>query len=240
MAGKNKNNFFILKDKIKETADVTTLKFFPQKRGASFSFKPGQFVMLGSLPDFWGIQKAYTITSLPGEDFITVTVKRLGNFSNALCDLKKGSKVEVTGPDGNFVLENSVKDIVFLAGGIGIAPFYAMFKYLSKIKDKSRKINLFYSNKTEGDIIFLKELERLAENVPNFKVFYTLTREKKNKSSIADEFQRIDVKILKKHLGNLKGRTYFICGPTGFVMEIGEQIRKAGVKDDQIKIEFFF
>lgn len=234
-----KNNIFTLKEKIKETDDVATLKFTPLN-DEIFSFRPGQFVMI-RLPNnkLSDQSKAYTISSSPGEKFLAITVKKTGKFSEALCNLKIGDKVQTSGPQGFFCPDKSIGKLVFLAGGVGITPFYSIIKNCLLNNSDKKNIYLFYSNKTKNDIVFFKDLENLSSRFKNFKVVYFLTQEKVKHPRIK-EFQRINVDILKKYLKNLEEKYYFICGPIGFVNDLWSMLKKAGIKEEEIFTEAFY
>jgi len=102
-----------------------------------------------------------------------------------------------------------MNNLVFLAGGIGVAPFYSVIRnaYLEK---SPKKMALFYSNRTKKAIAFFKGLNNIAKNWPSFKLVYVVTREKVKNKEIR-EFSRLNGKTIKKHLRNLKNRNYFIC-----------------------------
>lgn len=214
-----------------------TLKFKPVK-GKIFSFKPGQFSLFSFLDNRTeGKIRAYTISSLPQEEFLSITVKKVGIFSSALHNLKIGEKIKISPGQGNFCPLKSMKNVVFLAAGIGIAPFYAVIKDFYQQKSPN-KITLFYSNRTKKEIVFFKQLNKIAKNWPNFKMIYLITRET-IKEKIINECCRIDLQILKKYLKNLNGKYYFICGPKEFVLDKSKELKDCGVKDEFIKIEAF-
>lgn len=235
------NNPFTLKAKSEEAPGVLTLTLLPAGGGGMFSFRPGQFVMVRfPKPAHSGPRgRAYTITSIPGENGASITVKRMGSFSNALCDLKKGNRVMIAGPYGSFSPNEDMRDMVFLAGGIGIAPFYAIIRSFAHERRRDKKVTLFYSNRTKGDIVFFDAFAELSGRLKWLKIIHTTTREKGEHPLIA-ESRRIDMKMLKKHLGKLGGKHYFICGPTGFVDGFKKKLQKAGVKEDHIKTEAFY
>jgi len=228
---------FVLKEKIKETKDVMTLKFKPVK-GDIFSFETGQFSMFSFLDSrAKGKVRAYTISSLPSEKFLAITVKKAGVFSSALHNMKIGEKIEIGPARGDFYPKKSMKNLVFLSAGIGITPFYAVIKDFYQQKSPN-KIILFYSNKTKKEIVFFKELNEIAKNWPNLKIIYLLTRET-TQEKIINEYCRINLQILKKCLKNLKGNYYFICGPRDFVLDKSKELKDCGVKDEFIRIEAF-
>lgn len=235
------NSIYILKEKICKIDDIMTLKFLPVK-GKIFSFIPGQFVNIHFLDDRCGGQgKPYSISSIPSDNFLSITVKKIGRFSGALHNLKIGEKVEISFPQGYFYPKDEMKDIVFLAGGIGITPFYSIINYYFKQRISDRNLTLFYSNKTEKDTAFLKELNELAEKWQKFKIIYILTRqEKKNRFDKNKEFQRLNVKILKKHFKNLNDKHYFICGSIEFVNDLWKELKNNKIKEDNIRVESFY
>ena len=233
-------NTFILKDRISEADNIITLKFSPVK-GKIFQFTPGQFVSIFFLDDRVSNQgKPYSISSIPADDFLGITVKKIGKFSGALHDLRIGEKVKIESPQGYFYPENQMKNIVFLAGGIGITPFYSVIKdYFNKRADKN--IFLFYSNNTKDETAFLNELSSIAKNWEKFKIVYFFTRENAAISTVKNkEFKRIDVELLKKYLKNLDKKYYFICGPVGFVTDLWKELKRNNIKDEYIKVESFY
>ena len=230
---------FYLKSKKEVGPGVFTLDF--QSKSTMFDFIPGQFVMAKIVRGIAteGLSRAYTNTSLSGEECLSLTVKRAGIFSNALCDLALEDEVALSGPYGNFYpKEGSLKKLVFLAGGVGAMPFYAIIK--NEYKNKTgRHMTLFYSNKTSGDIIFHQELKGLTAVCKNFKLVTILTRDTERKEP-ADEYKRIDSEMVKKYIGDLNGNDYFICGPSAFVLGMKEELKTAGVDPHDIKIEAFY
>lgn len=234
------SNIFILKNKKEECPGVFTLSF-ALTEGRGFDFRTGQFATFRILKEnfFDNFGKAYTITSLPGGEFLTITVKKIGNFSSALCGLEVGDKVGVTGPYGNFYpSESDKKDIVFLAGGIGVTPFYAVIKDFYK-RGIDKNLFLFYSNRNKEDIVFLKELDGILKRWKKLKIIHVLTRTQENYPDIK-EYERINIGMIKKYLGDLNGKDYFICGPSSFVLDMKEQLKKAGAEQGSLKIEAFY
>lgn len=238
---KNQNpDIFILKQKIKEAEGVMTLKFLAVK-AKIFSFEPGQFVLVSFLDNRAEKRvRAYSISSHPKEKFLAITVKKLGVFSSALHNLKIGEKIKVSPAQGDFYPKKSMKNLVFLAAGIGIVPFFCVLKDWSYrgLLNKC-KIMLFYCNRTKKETAFFKEFNKIAKQEPNFKVIYFLTREKSKDKKIG-EFCRPNIKILKKYLKNFKRKYYFLCGPMDFVNDLRQELKKNGVGENFIKTEALY
>ncbi len=236
------SNIFILKKKIKQANNIITLRFLPVKNEI-FSFRPGQFVIIYFFDERCGGQgKPYSISSCPKDKFLNITVKQIGKFSEALHKLKINEKIKISSPQGYFCAEDKMEDIIFFAGGIGIAPFYSIINDFFKKRANDKKFTLFYSNKTKEDVAFLRELEGLSNKGLNLRVIYAFTQEKgKRKISVKNlEFERLNVKIIKKYLGTLNKKQYFICGSINFVNSLWKILKKAGVKEDYIKLESFY
>lgn len=236
----NKNKFkCTLISKKKETEDVITLKFrIGDKDGPSFI--PGQYVIIYLKGQLGPEGKAYTISSIPGDKFLSVTIKKIGRFSTMLHELKIGTAVFMEGPSGYFYPEENSGELVFLMAGIGITPFLSIVRAYAKnnlLKDK--KICLFYSNKTREDIVSFGELNKLSEGNKNIKIFYYLTRQKIKDRHIK-EFNRIDIASIKNKLTDLSGKDYFICGPIRFVLDMRRALLDKGVTELKIHTESFY
>lgn len=108
-----------------------------------FQFKPGQWVSF-RFPE--GVSRAYTIASAPQRPEAVQLCVRTGGGKggDALRSLEAGAEVSVDGPFGDFLLpENDSRDVVFLAGDVGIAPVRSIVLHLLAEKDP-RKITVLY------------------------------------------------------------------------------------------------
>ncbi len=210
-----------------ETPDTKTFRFSLDN---PLEFKPGQFLVFIFKINNEEIRRPYSISSSPDEkDYIEITVKKTlnGKASTLLLDKTKlKNKFEALGPYGSFCYNNENTDnIIHIAAGSGIAPIRSIIKYLLKNKQEIKQ-TLLFSNKTEKDITYKEELQKLSIE----KVF-TLTRE------IHKEIKngRITKDLLKKHIK--ESSLYFICGPPLFVDSMVSELKSLNVKQEQIKTE---
>jgi len=149
----------------------------------NFVFKAGQYINLtlsGSQPQFGpsdGMTHTFSIVSSPSDEEILVTTRMRGTvFKQALSSLPVGSGVRIEGPIGSFSLHNNTsRPAVFLAGGIGIAPFLSMLSYATQEK-LHHPIILFYANRYLEDAAFIDALWKLERANPRFRFVPTLTR----------------------------------------------------------------
>ena len=183
--------------------------------------------------------RAYTLTSVPGDEHLSFSVKRMGTFSNALGDLKVGQHLVISGPFGRFFPAADATRIACLAGGIGVAPFLSIIKGLLKKHRDGVQVTLFYSNKNRKDIAFFDELNAFQEYAPWLSVVYVLTREK-IVHPLIKEFKRMTVRMLTKHLKTLRNRSYYVCGSAEFNGGMVQKLIAARVNTKLIHTETFF
>lgn len=215
-----------------ETPDAFTLKLKPNK---GLHFKPGQFCFLRINRDRLYARHPFTISSSPNEGILDFTMKITGRFTKTASQLKEGGEVIVDGPFGIFTIEDSKRDLIFIAGGVGITPFTSIIKgHLHSGKEQN--ITLLYGAETRGDIIFKKELDEIRERW--FKKVYFLAKEKT--SSEGWESGYINKQAIEKNAGDIKNSLFYICGPEAMKESIVKILKELGVRKENIKIEDFF
>ena len=129
---------------VEENPDVITMTFKD-----ACEAKPGQFVMVW-IP---GIDEVPMSVSQIGEEK-GITVKRIGEATKALHGLGVGDKIGVRGPYGTY-FESEGKNILVVAGGIGIAP---LAPFIEKAKEEGKSITLVFGAKTSKELLFLDRL----------------------------------------------------------------------------------
>lgn len=232
----NNKREFVLVDKKPEAANVTSL-FFKPTDGPGYDYRPGQYVDIKP-SSVYGHGKSYTISSIPSDELVSLTIKKSGTISSAMLDMQINDKVIFDGPHGNFYPENSTDNIVMLAGGIGVTPFFSIINNMIK-SGSGTKITLIYSNKTKDDITFFDSLNKLACSSPNLEIVYCLTQEKMTDPNI-NEFKRIDTDIINRYAPYLKNTNYYICGSIKFTSDMWRTLKSMNIDEDDIFTEAFF
>ena len=188
-----------------------------------------------------GTGGAYSIASAPtARDHVEVVIKETPNgfFSKYMVrDCKAGEKVKFTGPWGHFIYNESLPGhLVLIGAGSGIAPLLSMMRYLTD-KKAPNKATLFFSNKTKEDIIYEKELAALPRANPNLRVINTLTREEEG-DGWTGERGRVSAEMIKKHIPDVHGALYYLCGPPLMVDGVVKMLKEElGVDPAKIKTE---
>lgn len=213
------------------TADTKTYTFETER---PFYFRAGQYVTLGCKVGESEVSRPYAISSAPKAALgrrVSLTVKKCGFFSGYLFDEAKVGDVFTLGdPSGDFCHE-PVKDaeqLVGLAGGSGVTPFYSMAQAIAD-GTMDCALTLFYGAKTEAELIFKKELDALVSE--KFKVVYVLSDEEK----AGYEHGFIGVDLIKKYVSG--DFTAMLCGPAAMYAFADRELASLGLPLRRIKKE---
>ena len=142
----------------RETYDTFTLDLGAVDDATFPPFAPGQFNMLYA----FGIGEAPISLSgdPPSEATLVHTIRAVGRVTEALQNLKRGDWLGVRGPFGSCwpAAEAQGKDVVMMAGGIGLAPLRPMIYHLLANRSKYGKVALLYGARTPNDLLYTREL----------------------------------------------------------------------------------
>lgn len=152
------------------------------ERIGHFGFVPGQWLSVkATTPEGEEMTRPYSIASPPSDNgHVAFCLNRVndGFMSNHLCNLAEGATVAFQGPFGNFTLHPQVRDTLFIATGTGIAPFRSMLQWLlaEQERHQGHQFWLLFGARSEQDIYYREEFERLASEHSNFHFLPTLSR----------------------------------------------------------------
>jgi ferredoxin-NADP reductase len=225
-----------------EVAEGTMAFHFEKPHG--FTFRAGQFadVTLIDPPetDGEGNTRTFSIASPPFEgDLVFTTRMRNTAFKRSLKKVPLATEVQIGEAGGSFTLhKNPAKPAVFLAGGIGITPFFSIVRQADRDR-LPHKLYLFYSNRRPEDAAFLEALQSLETTNPNFRLICTMTEMTKSAKEWKGETAPIDKEMLSRHLAILQGPIYYIAGPPAMVAALRQTLVSAGVEEDDIRAEEF-
>ena len=200
-------------------------------RPKDFEYKAGQYVSViidSEVNDDRGKMRSFSLSSSPLNKKFISTCFRLPNphsdFKDYMVKTPLGTKVKISGPRGKFVLPEKVdKEIVMIAGGVGIVPFVGMLRYASETKSK-QKIKLLYTDKSERRIVYFDELVKLDKKNKNF--------------SFDSRYKRVDEKFVLKNCDPSKV-LFYVCGTPGLVEGVKKMLLGMGVKKKDILFENF-
>lgn len=219
-----------------ETADAATFEFQPN--GNWGGFVPGQFVPVRVVIDGRMHERCYSLTSVPGADTLSITVKRQPNglVSNWLHDnLKVGDVIELGRVAGEFMLpEPTPAQMLFLAGGSGITPVFSLIR-AALMQNPAADIVLVYYARGYQDLILGETLSGLAQTHAGFRIQLVLSCE-----HVLPEDQQgyFSAEQLLAACPDYAQRQAFLCGPGGMIKAVIGHYEEQGL-DAQLTKEFF-
>ena len=230
---------------LQPTPDVRLFRLVLDGYSEIIPFQAGQFVqMLCPVPDKAApdqkkkIIRSYSIASPPEEKrFLEFCIKLVtdGAFTPTLWDMRENDKIEVRGPYGKFVVEEPVHhDLVFIAAGTGIAPFWGIIYHLLKSGVK-RDIVLLFGIRYEEDVLYADEFKKLAAEHPNFRPVFTLSRPRKP-AEWWGETGYVQ-SHLEKYVRDPNNTKAYICGLTPMIEQCQLQLEKMGFTKERIHYE---
>ena len=142
-----------------DTPDVKTFRVVGVDGKKPFEHIPGQCAML-SIP---GVGEAlFSITSSPTESsYVDFSIKKCGCVTEWLHSMDIGQQVTIRGPYGNgFPVDTELvgKDLLFIAGGIGLAPLHSVINYCRHYRDRYGKIDIVYGSRSKDDLVDFPEI----------------------------------------------------------------------------------
>ncbi|MCL2189090.1 MAG: FAD/NAD(P)-binding protein [Defluviitaleaceae bacterium] len=191
------------------TADTKTFRVVGEDEKKPFAHMPGQCAML-SLP---GVGEAmFSISSAStNEEFYEFSIKRVGKLTSELHTLQVDSPITLRGAYGRPFPVNDVligQDLLFIAGGIGLAPLRSVIRYVFDNRDKYGAVDIVYGARSSADLVFLEEIQNEWTARPNTRVHLTIDREEEGWSGNVGF-----VPTYIKQLSFNPSKIALICGP---------------------------
>lgn len=215
-------------DIVEETPDVKSFYVKSPSGGLPYRVQPGQCSML-SLPLGEGM---FSCTWQEGQEYQQYAIKRVGLLTEELHRIEVGQKLGLRGPYGNgFPLEASRgKDMLFIAGGIGLAPVRSFIKYCFKNRADYGKITIIYGARSYDDLCFKKELFEEWPQEADTEVHVTIDN--------AEENWKGHVGFVPAYVEELApapaGKVSVTCGPPIMIKFALQSLQKLGYQDEQI------
>jgi NAD(P)H-flavin reductase len=213
-----------------ETADIKTFNVTALGGGVLFPHMPGQCAML-SVP---GVGEAmFSISSSPtNTDFFEFSIKMAGVLTGWLHAADAGQQITVRGPYGNsFPVEADMlgKDLLFIAGGIGLAPLRSVINYVRANRGKYGSVDIVYGARSADDLAFRQEIENEWSGKNGVCVHLTIDRPQEDWNGNVGF-----VASFVKQLNFPPEKTALICGPPIMIKTVLQALRELGFDDARI------
>lgn len=220
-------------DIIQETPDIKTfkLKFKDDAVSNNFSFRAGQFAEYSV---FGEGECTFCIASSPTRhDYLECSFKIAGKVTNALKKLNIGDTIGLRGPYGNYFPLDAMKgkNVVFIAGGIGLAPVRCIIWNVLDLRDQFKDITIIYGARTAADLVYKQELEEWR-SMSGVKTVLTVDPGGEN-SEWKGEIGFVPA-IVEKTAPNSDNSVAVICGPPVMIKYTFPVMQKLGFPEENI------
>ncbi len=202
--------------------------------------------------------RAYSMANYPAENGIIMLNVRIaappfnkkkgrmekvnpGIASSYIYSLKPGDTVFVSGPYGDFFVQDSDREMMFIGGGAGMAPMRSQIFDQFKVKHTIRKTSFWYGGRSHKELFYMDEFERLAAKHENFNFHVALSDalpEDNWTGYTGFIHEVIYQQYLKAHPAP-EEIEYYICGPPLMLQAILQMLDSLGVPHDMIHYDNF-
>lgn len=215
----------------KETSDTFTLELLPDVGHAGFPFAAGQFNMLyvcgiGEVP--------ISISGDPGVPQALVhTTRAVGAVTKGMGALRKGDSIGIRGPFGTNwpVAAAEGNDVVFVAGGIGLAPLRPALYQVLASREKYGRVVLLYGARTPEDILYRRQLKEWRADL-GLEVHVSVDR--------ATRDWRGNVGVVTTLIPRVPFDPYhtvaMVCGPEVMIRYTVMELERRGVAQEDIHV----
>ena len=187
----------------------------------------GQFIQLRILRrGLWWQAHPYSVSAVPDEQHLRITVRAVGDHSGAMAKLEPGTRVAIEGPYGAFTADALRSDRALLIGaGVGVTPLRALLEDLPANVD----VVMLTRAHDQQSLILREELHTLINH----------RRGRLHELVGSREHVQLDARTLRKLIPDVAHRDVFVCGPAGFTELMLRALHTLGVADERIHHEAF-
>ena len=213
-----------------DTPDIKTFRVVTPDGVKPFDHMPGQCAML-SVP---GVGEAmFSITSSPtNTEYMEFSVKKCGCLTEWLHRMDVGQQITIRGPYGRPFPTDDVfagQDLLFIAGGVGLAPLRSVINYCRHYRDRYGRIDIVYGSRSRDDLLDYKEIIGEWQNDMDVHVHLTIDREQEGWDGHVGF-----VPNYVKELGFSTDRIAVLCGPPVMIKFTLEGLTSLGFDRTQI------
>jgi NAD(P)H-flavin reductase len=208
------------------------IRHIDMKKAMSFTYNPGQFIML-SIP---GVGEApFSISSTPSRPgILELGIRKTGKLTESFFQKKDNDVVYIRGPYGNgFKLDQMInKDLIIVAGGLGVIPLRSILYYVLDNRDQFKRVFFLYGSRSPDEFLFRTEFFQLKDR-EDIDCFYTVD----NPDSEWTEDVGVVTKLFR-HLPEIDPRetTAVVVGPPVMYKFVIDEFLKLKIPKNQIQL----
>jgi len=164
-----------------------------------------------------------------------------GICSSYLFSRKRGDKVTISGPYGDFFIKETDREMLYIGGGAGMAPLRSHLFHLFHTNKTKRKISYWYGARSKRELFYDREFRKLEREFPNFK-FHVALSEPKEEDKWRGNTGFIHQVIYDEYLVKLEEPEeieYYLCGPPLMNAAVLKMLYDLGIPDEMIAFDDF-
>jgi len=200
------------------------------------------------------VVRAYSMANYPGETGIIMLNVRVasphprapegtppGKMSSYMFDLKPGDKVTISGPYGEFFINESDSEMIYIGGGAGMAPLRSHIFELFKNLKTNRKVTYWYGGRSLRELFYIDHFRAIEKEFPNFKFHIALSepQPEDNWTGYTGFIHQVVLDNCLKDHEAPEDVEYYLCGPPMMNAAIFKMLDDQGVEPDNIRFDDF-
>ncbi|MEQ9066108.1 MAG: NADH:ubiquinone reductase (Na(+)-transporting) subunit F, partial [Gimesia chilikensis] len=198
--------------------------------------------------------RAYSMANYPGEKGIIMLNVRVasppprapdgtppGKMSSYIFNLKPGDEVTISGPYGEFFIQETDAEMIYIGGGAGMAPLRSHIYELFKERKTNRKVSYWYGARSMREMFYEDEFRAIEQDFPNFKMHIALSdpMPEDNWSGLQGFIHQVLLdEYLSKHPAP-EDCEYYICGPPMMLSAVRNMLDDLGVEPENVRYDDF-
>jgi Na+-transporting NADH:ubiquinone oxidoreductase subunit F len=200
------------------------------------------------------VVRAYSMANYPGEKGMIMLNVRVasphprapegtppGKMSSYIFNLKPGDKVTISGPYGEFFINDSASEMIYIGGGAGMAPLRSHIFELFKNLKTNRKVTYWYGGRSLRELFYIDHFRAIEKEFPNFKFHIALSepQPEDNWTGYTGFIHQVVLDNCLKDHPAPEDVEYYLCGPPMMNAAIFKMLDDQGVEPENIRFDDF-
>lgn len=200
-----------------------------------------------------GVFRAYSMANHPAEGNIVMLNIRIAsppprqpNLPGGVCSswifsLKPGDKVTLSGPYGEFAINETDREMVYIGGGAGMAPLRSQLFHLFHTEKTTRKVSYWYGARSSKEMFYEDQFDAIEKEFDNFQMHIAMSNPKEEDNWTGYQgfiHQVLHDEYLSKHEAP-EDIEYYICGPPMMLSAVLKMLDDLGVPSEMIRYDDF-
>lgn len=199
------------------------------------------------------VQRAYSMASHPAEKGLIKLNIRIatpppnvegvqpGLCSSYIFNLKAGDKAKLSGPYGEFFINETEREMCYIGGGAGMAPMRSHIFHLFHTQETHRKVSFWYGARSKKEMFYEDDFDQISSKFSNFSwnVAMSDPKEEDNWTGYTGFIHKV---LFDEYLKNHEDPTeieYYLCGPPMMISAVTSMLDEIGVEPDMIRYDSF-